>query len=130
MRLTVVGCSGSVPSVDSPASCYLVEADDGQRLAGFRYRAGKDFCRFSHRGNDRQEWQGDRARSEGSCESTPGRVDEFALRAKSCGMHPAILRLASCGCLGSWRGMPRRLFVLAHAGCGRQDQDGFRLSPE
>jgi hypothetical protein len=31
MRLTVVGCSGSVPSVDSPASCYLVEADDGQR---------------------------------------------------------------------------------------------------
>ena len=31
MRLTVVGCSGSVPSIDSPASCYLVEADDGQR---------------------------------------------------------------------------------------------------
>ncbi|MGZ4593588.1 MAG: MBL fold metallo-hydrolase [Actinomycetes bacterium] len=27
MRLTVVGCSGSFPSADSPASCYLVEAD-------------------------------------------------------------------------------------------------------
>lgn len=31
MRLTVVGCSGSVPSADSPASCYLVQADDGDR---------------------------------------------------------------------------------------------------
>lgn len=28
MRLTVVGCSGSFPGPDSPASCYLVEADD------------------------------------------------------------------------------------------------------
>ena len=27
MRLTIVGCSGSVPGPDSPASCYLVEAD-------------------------------------------------------------------------------------------------------
>ncbi len=27
MRLTVVGCSGSFPGPDSPASCYLVEAD-------------------------------------------------------------------------------------------------------
>ena len=27
MRLTVVGCAGSFPSPDSPASCYLVEAD-------------------------------------------------------------------------------------------------------
>ncbi|MFT4083056.1 MAG: MBL fold metallo-hydrolase [Nocardioides sp.] len=27
MRLTVVGCSGSYPGPDSPASCYLVEAD-------------------------------------------------------------------------------------------------------
>lgn len=26
MRLTVVGCSGSIPGPDSPASCYLVEA--------------------------------------------------------------------------------------------------------
>jgi ribonuclease BN (tRNA processing enzyme) len=26
MRLTVVGCSGSVPGPDSPASCYLLEA--------------------------------------------------------------------------------------------------------
>jgi ribonuclease BN (tRNA processing enzyme) len=31
MRLTVVGCSGSVPGPDSPASCYLVE-HDGFRL--------------------------------------------------------------------------------------------------
>ncbi len=28
MRLTVVGCSGSLPGPASPASCYLVEADD------------------------------------------------------------------------------------------------------
>ena len=28
MRLTVVGCSGSYPGPDSPASCYLVEQDD------------------------------------------------------------------------------------------------------
>lgn len=27
MRLTVVGCSGSYPGPDSPASCYLVQAD-------------------------------------------------------------------------------------------------------
>jgi ribonuclease BN (tRNA processing enzyme) len=28
MRLTIVGCSGSYAGPDSPASCYLVEADD------------------------------------------------------------------------------------------------------
>ena len=28
MRLTVVGCSGSYPGPDSPASCYLLEQDD------------------------------------------------------------------------------------------------------
>ena len=28
MRLTVVGCSGSLPGPDSPASCYLVEAGE------------------------------------------------------------------------------------------------------
>ena len=28
MRLTIVGCSGSYPGPESPASCYLVEADD------------------------------------------------------------------------------------------------------
>ena len=27
MRLTVVGCSGSLPGPDGPASCYLLEAD-------------------------------------------------------------------------------------------------------
>jgi ribonuclease BN (tRNA processing enzyme) len=27
MRITVVGCAGSFPGPDSPASCYLVEAD-------------------------------------------------------------------------------------------------------
>ena len=31
MRLTVIGCSGSYPGPDSPASCYLVEADTGER---------------------------------------------------------------------------------------------------
>ena len=31
MRLTVVGCSGSYPGPDSPASCYLVEADHDGR---------------------------------------------------------------------------------------------------
>ena len=31
MRLTVVGCAGSLPSAASPASCYLVE-HDGARL--------------------------------------------------------------------------------------------------
>lgn len=35
MRLTVVGCSGSFPSPQSPASCYLVEADDAD---GRRWR--------------------------------------------------------------------------------------------
>jgi len=29
MRLTVVGCSGSIPGPDSPASCYLLEAPYG-----------------------------------------------------------------------------------------------------
>jgi len=31
MRLTVVGCAGSFPGPDSPASCYLVEAEDDAR---------------------------------------------------------------------------------------------------
>ncbi len=31
MRLTIVGCSGSYPGPDAPASCYLVEADAGDR---------------------------------------------------------------------------------------------------
>jgi ribonuclease BN (tRNA processing enzyme) len=31
MRLTIVGCSGSFPGPDSPASCYLLE-QDGYRL--------------------------------------------------------------------------------------------------
>ena len=31
MRITVIGCSGSYPGPDSPASCYLLEADDGTR---------------------------------------------------------------------------------------------------
>lgn len=38
MRLTVVGCSGSYPGPDSPASCYLLEAehDDGTGLRTWR----------------------------------------------------------------------------------------------
>ena len=31
MRIRVVGCSGNVPGPASPASCYLIEADDGDR---------------------------------------------------------------------------------------------------
>ncbi|QNN53497.1 MBL fold metallo-hydrolase [Nocardioides mesophilus] len=31
MRLTVVGCAGSYPGPDSPASCYLLEVDQGGR---------------------------------------------------------------------------------------------------
>lgn len=31
MRLTVIGCSGSYPGPDSPASCYLVETDHKDR---------------------------------------------------------------------------------------------------
>ena len=31
MRLTVVGCSGSYPGPDAPASCYLLEADSAGR---------------------------------------------------------------------------------------------------
>jgi ribonuclease BN (tRNA processing enzyme) len=31
VRLTVVGCSGSYPGPDSPASCYLLEAEHGGR---------------------------------------------------------------------------------------------------
>lgn len=32
MKLTVVGCSGSFPGPDSPASCYLLEAPYGDRI--------------------------------------------------------------------------------------------------
>ena len=31
MRITVIGCSGSYPGPDSPASCYLLEADAPDR---------------------------------------------------------------------------------------------------
>jgi ribonuclease BN (tRNA processing enzyme) len=31
MRLTVIGCSGSYPGPDSPASCYLLEQEEGGR---------------------------------------------------------------------------------------------------
>ncbi|GAB4099705.1 MBL fold metallo-hydrolase [Sinomonas halotolerans] len=31
MKLTIVGCSGSFPGPSSPASCYLVTANDGDR---------------------------------------------------------------------------------------------------
>lgn len=38
MRLTIIGCSGSYPGPDSPASCYLVEADvhDGDEVRTWR----------------------------------------------------------------------------------------------
>jgi ribonuclease BN (tRNA processing enzyme) len=35
VRLTVIGCSGSFPGPDSPASCYLVEAEGFQLLLDF-----------------------------------------------------------------------------------------------
>ena len=35
MRLTVVGCSGSFPSCDSAASCYLLEADGFRLVVDF-----------------------------------------------------------------------------------------------
>jgi ribonuclease BN (tRNA processing enzyme) len=35
VRLTVIGCSGSFPGPDSPASCYLVEADGFRLLLDF-----------------------------------------------------------------------------------------------
>lgn len=34
MRLTIVGCSGSYPGPDSPASCYLLEADAPSSTGG------------------------------------------------------------------------------------------------
>jgi ribonuclease BN (tRNA processing enzyme) len=38
MKLTVVGCSGSYPGPDSPASCYLLEAEhsDGREVRTWR----------------------------------------------------------------------------------------------
>lgn len=42
MRLTVVGCSGSVPGPDSPASCYLLEAEDPADPAGRTWRVVLD----------------------------------------------------------------------------------------
>jgi ribonuclease BN (tRNA processing enzyme) len=31
VKVTIVGCSGSYPGPESPASCYLLEAEDGDR---------------------------------------------------------------------------------------------------
>ncbi|MEO3804361.1 MBL fold metallo-hydrolase [Nonomuraea sp. B1E8] len=35
MKVTIVGCSGSYPGPDSPASCYLIEADGFRMLLDF-----------------------------------------------------------------------------------------------
>ncbi|MEV0969691.1 MBL fold metallo-hydrolase [Microtetraspora glauca] len=35
MKLTIIGCSGSFPGPDSPASCYLLEADGFRMLLDF-----------------------------------------------------------------------------------------------
>ena len=59
MRLTVVGCAGSFPGPDSPASCYLLEADGFRLVIDFgngslgalqRYTRlfGIDAVRLSH----------------------------------------------------------------------------------
>jgi len=42
VRLTVVGCSGSYPGPDSPASCYLLEADDPADPDGRTWRVVLD----------------------------------------------------------------------------------------
>jgi ribonuclease BN (tRNA processing enzyme) len=31
VKLTIVGCTGSFPGPGSPASCYLLTANDGER---------------------------------------------------------------------------------------------------
>ena len=44
MRLTIVGCSGSYPGPESPASCYLLEAEDRPEGPGGRtWRVLVDF---------------------------------------------------------------------------------------
>ncbi|PWJ54891.1 Ribonuclease BN, tRNA processing enzyme [Quadrisphaera granulorum] len=42
MRLTVIGCSGSVPGPDSPSSCYLLEAEDPADPTGRTWRVVLD----------------------------------------------------------------------------------------
>src|SRR6516162_7908733 len=51
MQLTVIGCSGSFPGPDSPASCYLLEAegfrlvmDMGNGALGVLQRHAELFC--------------------------------------------------------------------------------------
>ncbi len=49
MRVTVVGCSGSYPGPDSPASCYLVEADEEGRTWRFLIDCGNGAIGALHR---------------------------------------------------------------------------------
>jgi ribonuclease BN (tRNA processing enzyme) len=46
MRLTIIGCSGSVPGPDSPASCYLVEHDGFRVLLDIGHGAFGELQRY------------------------------------------------------------------------------------
>ena len=48
MRLTVVGCSGSLPGPDSPASCYLLEAEGFRLLLDLGNGAVGALQRYAH----------------------------------------------------------------------------------
>jgi ribonuclease BN (tRNA processing enzyme) len=49
MKLTVVGCAGSYPGPDSPASCYLVEADHQGRTFRLLMDLGNGALGYLHR---------------------------------------------------------------------------------
>ncbi len=49
MRVTIVGCSGSYPGRDSPASCYLVEADEAGKTWRFLLDCGNGAIGALHR---------------------------------------------------------------------------------
>jgi ribonuclease BN (tRNA processing enzyme) len=49
MRLTVIGCSGSYPGPDSPASCYLLEQEAGDRTWRILLDLGSGALGYLHR---------------------------------------------------------------------------------
>ena len=42
MKLTIIGCSGSYPGPESPASCYLAEAEADGTVVNLRNKVGID----------------------------------------------------------------------------------------
>src|ERR1039457_3713310 len=44
MRLTVIGCAGSFPGPDSPASCYLLEAEGFRLVIDMGYGVARQFA--------------------------------------------------------------------------------------